>query len=36
MADDFILGRHPVNEALISGREINKIWINKDSRGIKR
>ncbi|MFC7394826.1 23S rRNA (guanosine(2251)-2'-O)-methyltransferase RlmB [Scopulibacillus cellulosilyticus] len=32
MKDEFIMGRHPVSEALQSGREINKVWINKQSQ----
>ncbi|GGE54238.1 23S rRNA (guanosine(2251)-2'-O)-methyltransferase RlmB [Pullulanibacillus camelliae] len=31
--NEFIIGRHPVTEALTSGREINKIWINEKSKG---
>lgn len=34
MSDEFIMGRHPVNEAIQSGRAINKIWINKESQGL--
>lgn len=34
MADEWIIGRHPVAEAIQSGREINKIWINKQSQGL--
>ncbi|WP_077615902.1 23S rRNA (guanosine(2251)-2'-O)-methyltransferase RlmB [Caenibacillus caldisaponilyticus] len=32
MADEIIVGRHPVAEALRSGRAMNKIWINKGSQ----
>ncbi|RBW67737.1 23S rRNA (guanosine(2251)-2'-O)-methyltransferase RlmB [Bacillus taeanensis] len=33
MSKEMIVGRNPVLEALRSGREINKIWINEGSRG---
>ncbi|WEG12690.1 23S rRNA (guanosine(2251)-2'-O)-methyltransferase RlmB [Pullulanibacillus sp. KACC 23026] len=36
MADEWIIGRHPVAEAIESGREINKIWINKQSQGLSQ
>lgn len=36
MSDEFIMGRHPVAEAIQSGRAINKIWINKESQGLGR
>ncbi|MBM7646740.1 23S rRNA (guanosine2251-2'-O)-methyltransferase [Scopulibacillus daqui] len=32
MKDEFIMGRHPVSEALESGRDINKVWINRESQ----
>ncbi len=34
MADEWIVGRHPVMEAIQAGREINKIWINKQGQGL--
>lgn len=34
MDDDWIIGRHPVAEAIHSGREINKVWLNKEGRGL--
>lgn len=34
MSDEWIVGRHPVAEAIRSGREINKVWMNKDGRGL--
>ncbi|MDD9150501.1 MULTISPECIES: 23S rRNA (guanosine(2251)-2'-O)-methyltransferase RlmB [unclassified Sporolactobacillus] len=33
MNDEWIVGRHPVSEAIRSGREINKVWLNKEGRG---
>lgn len=36
MADDFILGRHPVNEAVLSERTINKLWILQNSRPLSK
>ncbi|GGL63440.1 23S rRNA (guanosine(2251)-2'-O)-methyltransferase RlmB [Sporolactobacillus putidus] len=33
MNDELIVGRHPVSEAIRSGREINKVWLNKEGRG---
>ena len=36
MSDEWIVGRHPVTEAIQSGREINKIWINKQSQGLSQ
>ena len=32
MSEELIIGKHPVNEAIQSGREINKVWINKESK----
>ncbi|MFC4620224.1 23S rRNA (guanosine(2251)-2'-O)-methyltransferase RlmB [Camelliibacillus cellulosilyticus] len=34
MNNEIIVGRHPVAEAIRSGREINKIWINKQSQAL--
>jgi 23S rRNA (guanosine2251-2'-O)-methyltransferase len=34
MSDEWIVGRHPVSEAIRSGREINKVWLNKEGRGL--
>ncbi|GEB77085.1 23S rRNA (guanosine(2251)-2'-O)-methyltransferase RlmB [Sporolactobacillus inulinus] len=34
MSDEWIIGRHPVSEAVRSGREINKVWLNKEGRGL--
>ncbi|MCO7176834.1 23S rRNA (guanosine(2251)-2'-O)-methyltransferase RlmB [Sporolactobacillus kofuensis] len=34
MSDEWIVGRHPVAEAIRSGREINKVWLNKEGRGL--
>ncbi|MTT32787.1 23S rRNA (guanosine(2251)-2'-O)-methyltransferase RlmB [Terrilactibacillus sp. BCM23-1] len=34
--NEFIIGRHAVLEALEAGREINKLWINKESHGVKQ
>jgi 23S rRNA (guanosine2251-2'-O)-methyltransferase len=34
MSDEWIIGRHPVSEAIRSGREINKVWLNKEGRGL--
>lgn len=34
MNDELIIGRHPVSEAIRSGREINKVWLNKEGRGL--
>lgn len=34
MSDEWIVGRHPVSEAIRSGRGINKVWMNKDGRGL--
>ncbi|RYM04800.1 23S rRNA (guanosine(2251)-2'-O)-methyltransferase RlmB [Sporolactobacillus sp. THM7-7] len=34
MNDEWIIGRHPVAEAIRSGREINKVWLNKEGRGM--
>jgi rRNA methylase, putative, group 3 len=34
MNDEWIVGRHPVSEAIRSGREINKVWMNKDGKGL--
>lgn len=36
MNDEFIMGRHPVLEAIKSGREINKIWVNEQSQGTSK
>ncbi|WP_100486466.1 23S rRNA (guanosine(2251)-2'-O)-methyltransferase RlmB [Sporolactobacillus pectinivorans] len=33
MNDEWIVGRHPVAEAIRAGREINKVWLNKEGRG---
>ncbi|HET7521710.1 MAG TPA: 23S rRNA (guanosine(2251)-2'-O)-methyltransferase RlmB [Bacillales bacterium] len=33
MKDEFIIGKNPVLEALRSGREMNKIWVNERARG---
>ncbi|MFX3618289.1 MAG: 23S rRNA (guanosine(2251)-2'-O)-methyltransferase RlmB [Sporolactobacillus sp.] len=33
MNDEWIVGRHPVEEAIRSGREINKVWLNKEGKG---
>lgn len=33
MKNEFIVGKNPIMEALRSGREINKIWINEQSKG---
>ncbi|TGA96855.1 23S rRNA (guanosine(2251)-2'-O)-methyltransferase RlmB [Sporolactobacillus shoreae] len=33
MNDEWIMGRHPVAEAIRSGREINKVWLNKEGKG---
>ncbi|CAM3233030.1 23S rRNA (guanosine(2251)-2'-O)-methyltransferase RlmB [Sporolactobacillus spathodeae] len=33
MSDEWIIGRHPVSEAIRSGRAINKIWLNKEGKG---
>ena len=33
MNEELIIGKHPVNEAIQSGREINKVWINQQSQG---
>ncbi|MCI1859253.1 MAG: 23S rRNA (guanosine(2251)-2'-O)-methyltransferase RlmB [Sporolactobacillus sp.] len=33
MNEEWIVGRHPVEEAIRSGREINKIWFNKEGKG---
>lgn len=32
MNEELIIGKHPVNEAIQSGREINKVWINQQSQ----
>jgi len=32
MDEEFIVGRHPVSEAIRAGREMNKIWFNKESQ----
>ena len=32
MAEDFIMGRNPVIEALKSEREVNKLWIAEGSQ----
>ncbi|MCL1632371.1 23S rRNA (guanosine(2251)-2'-O)-methyltransferase RlmB [Sporolactobacillus sp. CPB3-1] len=34
MSDEWIIGRHPVSEAIRSGRDINKVWLNKEGRGL--
>ncbi|RYL89919.1 23S rRNA (guanosine(2251)-2'-O)-methyltransferase RlmB [Sporolactobacillus sp. THM7-4] len=34
MNDERIIGRHPVAEAIRSGREINKVWLNKEGKGL--
>lgn len=34
MSGEWIIGRHPVAEAIRSGREINKVWMNKEGRGL--
>ncbi|MCQ2010642.1 MAG: 23S rRNA (guanosine(2251)-2'-O)-methyltransferase RlmB [Sporolactobacillus sp.] len=34
MNDEWIIGRHPVSEAIRSGREINKVWLNKEGKGL--
>ncbi|GGH85448.1 23S rRNA (guanosine2251-2'-O)-methyltransferase [Pullulanibacillus pueri] len=31
---EFIVGRHPIAEAIKAGREINKIWINEKGKGL--
>lgn len=36
MSDEFIMGRHPVSEAIKSGREINKIWVNEQGQGTSK
>lgn len=33
MSDEWIIGRHPVSEAIRSGRSVNKVWLNKEGRG---
>ncbi|MGV3487038.1 MAG: 23S rRNA (guanosine(2251)-2'-O)-methyltransferase RlmB [Tuberibacillus sp.] len=32
MDEEIIVGRHPVSEAIRAGREMNKIWFNKESQ----
>jgi 23S rRNA (guanosine2251-2'-O)-methyltransferase len=32
MNEEIIVGRHPVSEAIRAGREMNKIWFNKESQ----
>ncbi|MFT8389651.1 MAG: 23S rRNA (guanosine(2251)-2'-O)-methyltransferase RlmB [Sporolactobacillus sp.] len=34
MNEEWIIGRHPVTEAIRSGRAINKIWLNKEGKGL--
>lgn len=36
MNEELIIGKHPVNEAIQSGREINKVWINKQSQSFSQ
>ncbi|MCO7127469.1 23S rRNA (guanosine(2251)-2'-O)-methyltransferase RlmB [Sporolactobacillus shoreicorticis] len=34
MNDEWIIGRHPVSEAIRSGRDINKVWLNNEGKGL--
>ncbi|MFT8872746.1 MAG: 23S rRNA (guanosine(2251)-2'-O)-methyltransferase RlmB [Sporolactobacillus sp.] len=34
MSEEWLFGRHPVSEALRSGRTINKIWLNREGKGL--
>lgn len=36
MKGELIMGRHPVSEAIASGRDINKVWVSQNGQGLSK